>query len=240
MIRKVMIMQKKTVLNPENTLVQQCYNEIKNDIIEGVLKPGQKLKVEMFKQRFSVGQSPIREALSQLLMTGLVTTEENKGFRVAKISEADVRDIYATFTIIETNALKLAIKHGDENWEATIVAEFHKLSLIENNPKEVPYELWADQNYKFHRALIAGCNSPALLEIQNILYLQFDRYCRMAYHMNPQHTSTNHDQEKKDDHKKIVDAVLKRDTKTAVDLMTYHINEPLKDVIHVLKTQKMI
>lgn len=219
-------MDKKIYFTSESTLAQQCYELLQTEIIEGILKPGQKLKVEPIKQRFNIGQSPVREALSRLAAFGLVDIEENKGFRVATISEKDIRDTYAIFSRIEAMALALAIEHGDETWEATIVAALYKLALIEKNPNVESYAVWAERNYNFHIALIAGCNSPTLLEIRRTVYLKFDRYCRMAYHISKDELLINHEE-----HTKLADAVLQRDTQKAIALMHYHINGPIEEVI---------
>ena len=108
-------MTKKVIFSSESTLSQQFYEQLQNEIIEGILKPGQKLKVAPIKERFNIGQSPVREALSRLASFGLVEIENNKGFRVSTISEADIRDTYNTFTHIENMALSLAIEYGGVN-----------------------------------------------------------------------------------------------------------------------------
>lgn len=227
-------MKEKIQFTAESTLAQQCYERLQNEIIEGILKPGEKLKVFPIKERFSIGQSPVREALSRLAAFGLVDVEDNKGFRVATISEADIRDTYATFTNIENMALALAIEKGDDAWEAGIVAQLHQLSLIENN-KSTSCALWTERNYNFHVALIAGCNSPTLLEIRRTLYMKFDRYCRMSYHLSKNQLAINNEE-----HQKLAAAVLKRDTKKAHMLMTSHINGALEDVIKKFHHNKLI
>lgn len=228
-------MEIKTTFKTTSTLAQQCYDQLQNDIIDGTLKPGEKLKVEPLKDRLAVGQSPIREALSRLVASGLVQTEDNKGFRVATLSEHDIRDIYATFNQIENMALALAIEQGDDAWESHIVASLHQLSIVENKQEPVPYSVWAERNYNFHVALIAGCKSPALLEIRKTLYLKFDRYCRMAFHTTKDSLSVNNDE-----HKQMAEAVLRRDVKTAHELMTHHILGSLESVIKKLKLNNLI
>lgn len=228
-------MEKTITFTTESTLAQQCYERLQNEIIEGVLKPGEKLKVGPIKERFSIGQSPVREALSRLAAFGLVAVEDNKGFRVSTISEADIRDTYNTFTNIENMALALAIENGDETWEASIVAELHKLSLIENKNNFDSYAMWAERNYNFHVALISGCGSPTLLEIRRNLYMKFDRYCRMAYQFTKNQLLINHKE-----HKKLAAAVLSRDIEEARILMTHHINGALEDVIKKLQNNQLI
>ena len=226
-------MEKK--LNITSTLAQTCYEQLQNDIITGILRPGEKLKVMHLKDRLQAGQSPVREALSRLAASGLVETEDNKGFRVAMVSEADVRDTYATFTHIENLALQEAIKNGDDTWKAGIIAALYKLSLIEHQKKPVSYKEWVERNYEFHVALISGCGSPKLLQIRHDLYLQFDRYCRIAFTVSKDELSVNNEE-----HQKLADVVLARDAPGARKLMTYHINGALEDVIAMLRKNEMI
>ncbi len=228
-------MGKKIIFSCESTLAQQCYEQLQSEIIQGILKPGQKLKVAPIKERFNIGQSPVREALSRLVSSGLVDVEDNKGFRVSTISESNIRDIYATFTLIENMALALAIEHGDAGWEALIVAELHKLSLLENKKEFDSYAQWAECNYNFHVALISGCNSPTLLDIRRNLYMKFDRYCRMAYQISKHALSINNHE-----HQQIARAVLARDKKKAQALMIYHINGAIEDVIKDFKKNNFI
>lgn len=219
-------MKRSIKLNPENNLSQQCFQQLQMEIIQGILKPGEKLKVEPIKQRFGIGQSPVREALSKLSAFGLVEVEENKGFRVAPVSLADIYDTYATFTAIENMALALAIKHGDNEWEAQIIAQLHKLSSIELTKKPVSKAAWIEQNYNFHLALISGCKSPMLLEIRRHLYMKFDRYCQMSYQLSQYKLHDNHQA-----HQELARAVLQRNSKEAKKLMTEHINGSLEDII---------
>lgn len=228
-------MANKIIFTSKSTLAQQCYEQLQNEIINGTLKPGQKLKVEPIKERFSIGQSPVREALSRLVACGLVETEDNKGFRVARISEDDIRDTYSTFTHIENLALDLSIKQGDDAWEGSVIAALHKLALIETKNVYGSYAVWAERNYNFHVSLISGCNSPSLLELRKSIYMKFDRYCRMAYQISKEELLVNHEE-----HKKLADAVLKRDTKKAQALMTYHINGAIEDVVAKFQKNNLV
>ncbi|MEI7580948.1 MAG: GntR family transcriptional regulator [bacterium] len=226
---------KKVMFTSENTLAQQCYEQLQRDIITGVLKPGEKLKVQALKDRFAIGQSPIREALSRLAAFSLVDLEENKGFRVAVISEADIRDTYATFTAIENRALFLSMQHGDDAWEALVVGALHRLSLIEQRNLFDCYAAWAERNYDFHVALISACQSPILLSIRHHLYMKFDRYCRMAYHLAQQDLVINNHE-----HNELAQAVLARDVKRVEALNEYHINGAIEEVVARFKQNDLM
>lgn len=224
------------MLNEQNaTLVQHCFDQLEKDIIDTALKPGQKLRVEELKQRFGIGGSPIREALSRLVGTGLVEMRHNKGFYVADISEENIRDIYQTFNDIETLALKKSIEHGDDKWAAAIVGTLYELSLIENRETDSDCAEWIKRNYAFHYALIAGCNSPTLLQMRQEIYKRFDRYCRMGFALIKNNLEHN-----QHEHKKLADAVLKRNYDQAASLMTMHIMGSLEEIIILLKKNKFI
>jgi GntR family carbon starvation induced transcriptional regulator len=221
---------------PDSSLAAQCYEQLSNLIINGTLAPGQKLKVEQLKTQLTAGQSPIREALSRLVSSGLVETENNKGFRVAQVSEADVRDVYNVYLQIELLALAQAIKRGDDAWEASIAAALHNLALVETGQKRsepVTYEMWSARNYAFHVALISGCGSPLLLQIRADVYRRFDRYCRIAFNLANMELELNHEE-----HKQLADAVLARDLARATALMTHHILGAQEDVVWTLKENR--
>ena len=54
------------------SLITQIYNKIKNSLINGDLKPGEKLKIDVLKEKYDTGHTPIREALTSLVKDGLV------------------------------------------------------------------------------------------------------------------------------------------------------------------------
>jgi len=219
----------------ESTLAWQCFEQLQNEIINGTLKPGEKLKIGPIKNRFSIGQSPVREALSRLASCGLVEIENNKGFRVSTISEADIRDTYHIFTLIENMALAMAIERGDDTWESSIVATLHSLGLIETSTTTHSYNVWALRNYNFHIALIAACGSPSLLHMRHYIYMKFDRYCKIAYQLDGHPLFLNHNE-----HIQLAQAVLARETSHAQALMTYHINGAIEAVITNMKENNLI
>src|SRR5271170_7317741 len=78
---------------PTKALSTSVYRQLRADLLAGRLRPGEKLRDEGLRQRFSSGSSPIREALNRLLAEGLVSLEDQKGFRVAPISESELEEL---------------------------------------------------------------------------------------------------------------------------------------------------
>ncbi|KAF3361907.1 putative HTH-type transcriptional regulator BphR [Chlamydiales bacterium STE3] len=214
----------------DQTLANYCYHRLKEAIIKGHFAPGQKLRIAELKSYLDVGPTPIREALSRLTSSGLVDMEANRGFFVKKVSEAEVRDIYATFNKIELLALNESIELGDISWEADILGSLHKLSVIEKTPSPIDSASWLLLNYQFHYSLIAACDSPCLLKIREGIYQLFDRYCHLSLFTNENALLLNHK-----DHCEIAQAVIGRDKAKACELTTLHLENSLEQVIERLK-----
>lgn len=70
------------------------YRWLKNDIIRGTYQPDEKLRMSLLTARYALGVGPLREALSQLVAERLVTVVNQKGYRVASMSEAELLDIF--------------------------------------------------------------------------------------------------------------------------------------------------
>src|SRR3546814_8817745 len=77
-----------------------------------LLQPGEPLRLERLKQDLKIGFTPLREALMRLSSEGLVLAEEQRGFRVAPATLADLEDIMTSRAEIEALALQRAIRHS--------------------------------------------------------------------------------------------------------------------------------
>jgi GntR family transcriptional regulator, carbon starvation induced regulator len=143
---------------------------LRQDVLSLTFMPGAKLKVEHLQQSYGLSSSPIREALNRLTEEGLVRSDERKGFRVAAVSAEDLQDITNMRLLIDLPTLEQAMKFGDDQWEAQVIASFHLLEKIESRLPEGPVVLdaeWSAQHRSFHRchdevlALQSAWCSPA-------------------------------------------------------------------------------
>jgi len=142
------------------TLVESAYRALRRDIIEGRLAPGEKLRVEHLKDNYGVGAGTLREALSLLISDALVVSQGQRGFRVAPVSLEDFEDITQTRVMLECDALRQSIAMGDDAWEASLLAAFHRLAKAEEKRiGSEDREEWEERNRIFHEVLIAACPS---------------------------------------------------------------------------------
>jgi GntR family carbon starvation induced transcriptional regulator len=204
------------------TFVDKIYDAIQEDIISNEFLPGQRLHITQLAEHYGVGPGPIREALSRLLATELVVSISQKGFRVASISQDNLKDIYQTRAHIESLALQFSIHDGNDEWEANILAAYHRLAKFESEQKirnKNDYKEWENRHRNFNLALINACHLKHLLRIQNQLYHLTERYRRQWLLAGVKKLNgVPYAKEQK----KIMEAVLARDVELATKLLLKH------------------
>src|SRR3546814_369960 len=100
------------------TLAEAAFIELRRQLLSGALQPGEPLRLERLKQDLKIGFTPLREALMRLSSEGLVLAEEQRGFRVAPATLADLEDIMTSRAEIEALALQRAIRLGGDDWRS--------------------------------------------------------------------------------------------------------------------------
>jgi GntR family transcriptional regulator, carbon starvation induced regulator len=215
------------VLDSQKTQAEMLANAIRQEIVRGVLKPGDRLGMAALQQRYETGISPLREALSRLTTLGLVTAEGQRGFRVAQVSAADLMDLMKTMVWVESTALRASIAHGDRNWEAEIVASAHRLGINDRGQSDARFfdEKWEENHRLFHQSLVAACRAPRLLSYRALLYENVDRYRRLSafYELGTRDVDG--------EHRALVDAVLRRNASEAAHLAQAHLLETARNLL---------
>jgi DNA-binding GntR family transcriptional regulator len=196
-------------------------------VLTGVFAPGNKLKLEELQQHYGFSSSPLREALSRLSQEGLVRADERRGFRVADLSLDDLADITRMRVMLDLEALSESILHGDDEWEASLVAAFHRLDKVESKLSEGPVVLddeWSNLHRNFHVTLISACPSLRLKQWSASLFDQAERYRRASARL-PKTA-----RRKSTEHRRIMEAALARAGATACELLREHIESTRKNV----------
>lgn len=88
------------------TLSEQIYDDLYHDITRQQLRCGQKLTLNMLKERFHVSHTPIREALMRLAENGLVTYYSNCGVTVIEFEERDIQELYQFASELDALAIQ--------------------------------------------------------------------------------------------------------------------------------------
>lgn len=206
------------MISVPKTIGLSTYETIKDDIVFGVLKPGEKLKLDGLKLRYSASVSTLRESLSRLASDGLVEALEQRGFYVRPMSSSDLTELAELRILLETTALRLSVQNGDAEWEGDIVAAHHKLQRLEERiaaGEETPIDLWKRYDWAYHEMLVRGCNSDNLMGVLAGVYVKFIRY--------QVNLPTRWGDAAGREHREMLDAALAGDSDRACTVLATHI-----------------
>lgn len=208
------------------TIGDIAYRQIKSDIIRGYLKPGEKLKIDVLKERYAVGVSTVREILTRLWVEQLIFAEGQRGFEVAGVSQAGLRDIAALRVLLESQALRQSIARGDLRWEADVVRAHYMLSMVEEKIIDGDLSMvnaWVQQDWEFHHATISACASPAIMAAHSGAFDRFIRYHMLVLEFRGRPAA--------DEHSRLRDLVVARKADEAIELLKSHIQSGLELVL---------
>jgi DNA-binding GntR family transcriptional regulator len=203
---------------PVESIAESTYKRIRADIIFGRLHPGQKLKLDKLKDSYATSVSTLREILSRLSSEGLVYAEGQRGFEVAAISVADLRETAELRLLLETHALAQSFDNGGVDWEAQLVSAHHKLARMEQvmaSGDTSRAEDWKRYDWEFHQALISACGSRLLMDTHAAVFDKYLRYQMVALSYRGDVAAN--------EHQLLLDAAMRRDRETATTVLTQHI-----------------
>lgn len=168
---------------PKSTLASTVYQQLRDDLLHGVLEAESKVKVEWAVARYGAGASPVREALNRLASEGLLGRHDQRGFFIMPLSAAELEELTRTRCWLEERALRESIAHRTADWEEQLVLALHRLSRA---PRRLPQDPsatnpdWEKLHRAFHRALISACRSRWLIGFCDQLADQAYRYRQFA------------------------------------------------------------
>jgi DNA-binding GntR family transcriptional regulator len=206
-------------VSQRQTLASAMYGELREDILTGSIVPETRLKLRDLCDRFSVGLSPMREALSRLSAEGLVQQADNRGFTVMPVSVPELLDLTQARCWINEVGLRQSIARGDAAWEEAVVLSLHRLSrtprhlgadTVARNPE------WEQAHRQFHRSLVEGCGSHWLVETCERLFEAAERYRHLARLAGISRGNME------DEHRNIMQAAIDRRADEAVALLDTH------------------
>jgi len=209
----------------EHSLSNRVFQKIRDNILNGVYKEQDELRENTIGKELGVSRTPVREALRQLELEGLVTIVPNKGAYVTGITAKDVRDIYTVRSLLEGLCARWATEHIteeqlDELEEIVLLSEFHMKKEGHNNTEQI-----AILDGRFHAVLYEASNSRILGHVLTV----FHRYVQMARKSSI--VSEERARKSIREHKQILRAIRDKDADLAEQLANEHI-------LHVIQNLK--
>ena len=207
----------------------KIFNILRQQILDGKYLPGDSLIETRLAEELGVSRTPIREAIRQLELEGLVDSIPNKGVIVRGISEKDIEDIYTIRKVLEGLAAKWAVEKIDDEELNNLKDKFE---LMEFYTKKGDIEQVAKLNTMFHEVIFNATKSSVLKHILTDFqyYVQWARYASLKV--------PGRAQEALEEHKMILDAFMSRDNENAEKLVTGHIINSSRNLMKMKKNSK--
>lgn len=202
------------------------FNTLRQAILRGELKPGERLMEIHLAEKLGVSRTPIREAIRKLELEGLVTMIPRRGAEVARITEKNLRDVLEVRRELDAFSCELACdritkQEGEELYRAC--EEFAAATATRDAT------VIAAADVKLHDIIVHAAGNERLTEILNNLSEQMYRY-RFEYIKD-----TSNYEKLVEEHRIIYESILKKDKQTAAQTARVHIDNQERSILNLLR-----
>jgi DNA-binding GntR family transcriptional regulator len=146
----------------KHTLRDEVTKYLREAIIKGELKPGDRIVETKLANDLGVSQAPVREAIRELQMMGLLTISNFSGCSVKKITEKDIIDEYKLRALIESFAIKIAMDYFNEEKIEELKVIYKK--MIKLSSQNDFFKYW-EAEIEFHKYIVYTANMSNLTRI---------------------------------------------------------------------------
>lgn len=205
------------------------FNTLRQAILTGELKPGERLMEIHLANKLGVSRTPIREAIRKLELEGLVTMIPRRGAEVAQITEKSMNDVLEVRRAMDALCTELACERiTTEEVEALEAAcdQFIKVAATKDIRK------CAQADVHFHDIIVKATGNKRLVQLINNLSEQMYRY-RFEYLKDVSRYDTLIEE-----HKQICEAIKNRDKEAAKAAAELHIDNQAKAIINQIRLDK--
>lgn len=225
-------MSEKLKLNTEACLPLReiVFHKLREAILQGQLKPGERLMELQLASELGVSRTPIREAIRMLENEGLAVTVPRKGAQVAGMTEKDMEDVLEIREALDELAVQTACDRitVQQLTELTQTMQNFETSIQEGDLTKI-----AKYDVEFHDIIYKATDNPKLATVQNNLREQIYRY-RVEYLKDKNnYPALIHE------HREILAALKQRNKESVKDIMRNHIRRQAEAVKDVIRTQTM-
>lgn len=205
------------------------FHTLREAILKGELKPGERLMELQLAAKLGVSRTPIREAIRMLEQEGLAVTVPRKGAEVAKMTEKDMEDVLVVRAALDGLAVELACDNiTEEQLEQLQNAERRFGNCIKNGElKKI-----AEADVEFHEVIYQATGNARLVTMLSNLREQMYRY-RVEYLKDADNYP-----ELLREHQAIVEGISKRDKKHVSEVMRSHVYNQAEAVKNMIREQE--
>ncbi|MFG6120190.1 GntR family transcriptional regulator [Thalassobacillus sp. B23F22_16] len=207
---------------------ERAYRYLKDLILEGEYKPGDRLIERELATKLNISRTPIREALFRLESQGFVKTVPRKGVIVTNISEEEVIEVFTILSSLEVLAARLAAQRMDESTQKEMDAKIAQLEKLEGQDEES----FDNEHIEMNMLLYKASKSPKLYDILTGL----TDYIQMSANMG--YETPGRRKESLREHIQMMKALRNKEAEMAEYLTKIHIENSKKAYINFVEKQK--
>lgn len=206
-------------------VTEWVYERLRQGILAGEFKPGERMRQSAVAERFEVSQTPVREALARLASDGLIELQPRRGAVVNSLSPREIEEIYELRRVLDPYVARRAATEASDADLRRIAAAAE--ACAEEGLDAV--ELF-DRNRSFHRAIYEACGNNRMIQLFETLWDSVTAI-RMfeVYVSDPEELGRMNSE-----HAAITAALLERDADAAERLVREHIGDAQRDLLGLL------
>jgi DNA-binding GntR family transcriptional regulator len=197
---------------------------IREAILNGDLKPGERLQQHALAARLGLSHVPLREAFFRLESEGFIAINPRRGAFVVPLTEADAAEIFDLRINLETAALRISIPKLSPE-ELLVATDICRSADAIRDHAE-----YGEMNWQFHRALYVACGRPRTLNLIDTLWRNASRYSMLLRHRDP------YLRESQQEHWDILQAVTRKNVDQACKLLEAHISGASRRILALLRS----
>jgi DNA-binding GntR family transcriptional regulator len=221
------------------TLRKKAYNTLKENILNGYLRRGERLSEARLIQEFEIGRTPVREALNQLEREGLVVSRPNRGYSVTNFDIDTVCNLLLVREGLDAIAAEHAAEVASDAELGRLKAVMNEIESLDSAHAQSP-EVYAKElelGLKIHEVILESTRNEPLIEITRRVYDQL----RLALWLEVLWIDVWEDGVS--EHRAIVNALLARDGSRAAEAARTHVRssrENMKIIREVYNSRRRI
>lgn len=204
---------------------------LRDAIIKGEMKPGEKLRQEGLAQNLGISPTPIREAFRRLEVEGLLVHLPHKGVRVVEFSIEDAEEVCLIRSVLEGLATRLAVQGLNADARDSLADRLASLQdEMEACLGEGNHERLAELHEEYHMSLYNAANSPRLLQLITIF--------RLNYPQDTLWVIPGRAEDSMHEHRDLLDSVREGDAQLAETLVRMHLERSMIALVDHLRNSK--
>ena len=206
------------------TLSGNVFAALKEEILNGTLRPGRKLQQTELAERFGISRMPVRDALRELEAEGLVTIQPGRAATVAELDLEEFEEVYRIREVLEELAGRLSAPRLSH---ANLAALEDLVAMMEQASRRGHLGAWLKLDKEFHNLSYQACRSPRLLRLisgfWNSTHLYRRAYCSLPGRIERAENL----------HRRLMAALKQRDGELVGRLIVEHVQESMRSILEV-------